>query len=80
MSNSLTQKKLTYINLLNKWHLLMTLFYNLNTSLKADHTANVKTKDNHRSDKQSNHSITSFISEKKNIVILGDSMIKHVNG
>ena len=47
---------------------------------QADHTANIKAKDNHRSDKKSNNSSTSVISEKKNIVILGDSMIKHING
>ena len=48
---------------------------------QADHTANIKAKDNnHRSDKKSNNSSTSVISEKKNIVILGDNMIKHVNG
>ena len=47
---------------------------------QADHTANIKAKDNNRSDKKSNNSSTSVISEKKNIVILGDSMIKHVNG
>ena len=47
---------------------------------QADHTANTKAKDNHSSDKKSNNSSTSVISEKKNIVILGDSMIKHVNG
>ena len=46
---------------------------------QADHTANIKAKDNHRSVKKSNNSSTSVISEKKNIVILGDSMIKHVN-
>ena len=47
---------------------------------QADHTANINAKDNHRSVKKSNNSSTSVISEKKNIVILGDSMIKHVNG
>ena len=47
---------------------------------QADHTGNIKAKDNHRSDKKSNNLSTSFISEKKNIVILGDSVIKHVNG
>ena len=41
----------------------------------------VKAKDNnHPSDKKSNNSSTSVISEKDNIVIFGDSMIKHVNG
>ena len=48
-------------------------------TIQADHTANIKAKDNHRSDKKSNNSHTSVISEKKNIVILGDSTIKHVN-
>ena len=47
---------------------------------QADYTANIKAKDNHRSAKKSNNSSTSVISDKKNIVILGDSMIKHVNG
>ena len=48
---------------------------------QGDHTANIKAKDNnHRSDKKSNNSSTSVISEKKNIVILGDNMIKHVKG
>ena len=47
---------------------------------QADHTANIKANDNHRSDKKSNNSSTSVISEKKNIVILGDNMIKHDNG
>ena len=47
--------------------------------IQVDHTASIKAKDNHRSDKKSNNSSTSVISEKKNIVILGDSMIKHVN-
>ena len=47
---------------------------------QADHTGNIKAKDNDRSDKKSNNLSTSVISEKKNIVILGDSMIKHVNG
>ena len=42
---------------------------------QADHEANIKAKGNHRSDKKSNNSNTSVISEKKNIVILGDSMI-----
>ena len=37
---------------------------------QADHMANIKAKDNHRSDKKSNNSNTSVISEKKNIVIL----------
>ena len=32
-------------------------------------------KDNHRSDKKSNNSNTSVNSEKKNIVIFGDSML-----
>ena len=45
----------------------------------ADHTANIKVKDNHRSDKKSGNSNTLVISEKKNIVILDDSMSKHVN-
>ena len=45
---------------------------------QADHTANIKAKDNHRSVKESNNSSTSVNSEKKNIVILGDSMIKHM--
>ena len=49
-------------------------------TIQADHTANIKAKDNHRSGKKSNNSHTSVISEKKNIVILGDSTIKHVNG
>ena len=39
----------------------------------------MKAKDNHCSDKKSGNSSTSVIFEKKNIVILGDSMIKHVN-
>ena len=43
---------------------------------QADHTANIKGKDNHRSDRKSNNSSTSVILEKNNIVILGDSMIK----
>ena len=47
---------------------------------QADYTANIKAKDNHCSVKKSNNSSTSVISDKKNIVILGDSMIKHVNG
>ena len=47
---------------------------------QANYTANIKAKDNHRSVKKSNNSSTSVISDKKNIVILGDSMIKHVNG
>ena len=47
---------------------------------QADHMVNIKTKDNHRSDKKCNNLNTSVISEKKNIVIRGDSMIKHVNG
>ena len=47
---------------------------------QADHTANNKANDNHRSDKKSNNSSKSVISEKKKIVILGDNMIKHVNG
>ena len=46
---------------------------------QADYTANIKAKNNHRSVKKSNNSSTSVISDKKNIVILGDSMIKHVN-
>ena len=41
--------------------------------------ANIKAKENHRSDKKSNVLSTSVISEEKNIAILGDSMIKHVN-
>ena len=47
---------------------------------QADYAANIKPKDNYRSVKKSNNSSTSVISDKKNIVILGDSMIKHVNG
>ena len=47
---------------------------------QADHTANIKAKDNHRGVKKRNNSSISVISEKKNIVIFGDSMIKHVNG
>ena len=47
---------------------------------QGNYTANIKAKDNHRSVKKSNNSSTSVISDKKNIVILGDSMIKHVNG
>ena len=47
---------------------------------QADHTANIKAKNNHRSDKKSNNSSISVISEKKNIVILDDSMITHVKG
>ena len=46
---------------------------------QTDHKTNIKTKDNHHSDKKSNNSSTSVISEKKNIVILDDSMIKHVS-
>ena len=46
---------------------------------KADYTANIKAKDNHRGVKKSNNSSTSVISDKKNIVVLRDSMIKHVN-
>ena len=46
---------------------------------QADYMANIKAKDNHCSVKKSNNSSTSVISDKKNI-ILGDSMIKHVNG
>ena len=47
---------------------------------QADYAANIKPKDNYRSVKKSNNSSTSVISDKKNIVILGDSMIKHLNG
>ena len=47
---------------------------------QADYTAKIKAKDNHRSVKKSDNSSTSVISNKKNIVILGDSMIKHFNG
>ena len=47
---------------------------------QADYKANIKAKDNHRSVKKRNNSSTSVISDKKNTVILGDSMIKHVNG
>ena len=47
---------------------------------QADHTANIKAKNNHHSVKKNNNSSTSVISDKKNIVILGDSMIKHLNG
>ena len=46
----------------------------------ANHTANIKVKDNHRNNKKSNNSSTSTIAEKNNIVIFGDSMIKHVSG
>ena len=46
---------------------------------QADYMANIKAKNNHRSVKKSNNSSTSVISDKNNIVILGDSMIKHVN-
>ena len=35
---------------------------------QADHTANIKAKDNHRSDRKSNNSSTSVILEKNNIV------------
>ena len=49
----------------------------VNEKTQADHTVNIKAKDNHRSDKKSDNLV---ISEKNNIVILGDSMIKHVNG
>ena len=45
-----------------------------------DYSANIKAMDNHGSVKKSNNSSTSVISDKKNIVILGDSMIKHLNG
>ena len=38
---------------------------------QADHTAKIMAKDNHRS----NNSNTSVNSEKKNIVIFGDSML-----
>ena len=47
---------------------------------QADHTANIKAKDNDRSAKKSNNSNTSVISKKRNIVILDNSMIKHANG
>ena len=46
---------------------------------QADYTANIKAKNNHHSVKKNNSS-TSVISDKKNIVILSDTMIKHVNG
>ena len=36
---------------------------------QANHTTNIKANDNHRSDKKSNNSRTSVVSEKKNIVI-----------
>ena len=45
---------------------------------QADHTAKIKAKDNRRSGKKSNNSNTSVISEKKNIDIFGDSMVKPV--
>ena len=47
---------------------------------QADHTANIKAKDNHRSDNKSSNSSTSVTSEKNNNVVLGDNMIKHVSG
>ena len=47
---------------------------------QVDHTANIKAQDNHRSVKKGSNSSRSVISDKKNIVILGDSMIKRVNG
>ena len=37
---------------------------------QADHTVNIKAKDNHRSDKKSNNSNTSVISEKKILLSL----------
>ena len=49
-------------------------------TVQADHTTKIIAKDNNRSVKKSNNSSTSVISGKRNIVILGDSMIKHVNG
>lgn len=47
---------------------------------QADNTVNIKAKDDHRSDKKSNNSSSSVISEKTNIGIPGDSTIKHVSG
>ena len=47
---------------------------------QADHTVNIKAKDNHRSDKKSNKLKYIGYFRENNIVILGDSMIKHVNG
>ena len=55
----------------------MTLFYNLK-QLKLIIRPTLK-QNNHRSVKKSNSSSTLIISDKKNIVVLGDSMIKHVN-
>ena len=53
----------------------------MNPSLKQPKlTIRPEAKDNHRIDKKSNNSNTVVISEKKNIVIFDDSMIKHVNG
>ena len=46
---------------------------------QANQTTNIKAKDNYRSDKKSNNSSASVIWEKKNVVILSDSMIKHIN-
>ena len=47
---------------------------------QADYTADIKAKDNHPRVKKSNNSSTLVISYQKNIVILGDNMIKHANG
>ena len=46
---------------------------------QADHTTNMKVKDDHLSDKKNNNSSISVVSEKNNIVTIGDRMIKHVN-
>ena len=46
---------------------------------QADHTTNMKVKDNHLSDKKNNNSSISVVSEKNNIVTIGDRMIKYVN-
>ena len=47
---------------------------------QTDHMANIKVTDNHRSGKKSNNSNTTVVSEKYNIVILGDTMVNHVKG
>ena len=53
----------------------------MNLSLKQPKlTIWPKAKDSHQIFKKRNNSNTSVISEKKNVVIFGDSMIKHVKG
>ena len=46
---------------------------------QADHTVYIKAENNHHSDKKSNNSSIGYFREK-NIVIPGDSIIKHANG